>query len=556
MWLEEFDEIFKGFLPYYLLIVLPIFIIVSPVNPVASSSEFPAFRMQHYDLHGIAHGCRSAGINLEAKSLTGWSTPRHCVLTKLKDLTVDNFRNIKLKAGALLIMLPENISNLNVEEQHHLLLLENAMVVQEVSIPVYFAKYSSQLEIIISEVTDNLDTNDMSKSAAEALFNSIAANGYQIVVSSSSLGIKTDAKVASIHGHLPGHSTDGKIPTIAIVAHYDSFGAAPELSYGADSNGSGVIILLELVRLFSSLYTEKGRNTHGKYNIVFLLSGGGKINYQGSKKWLEDQLDSLDGSIIQEVSYVMCLDTLASNESIYMHVSKPPKEGSASSSFYKELKTTAAELYPSVTVEGVHKKINLADDILGWEHERFSIRRLPAFTLSSLKNHKDLRKSTIMDTKEGLDIDRLVINTKLIAEALARHIYGVTNGSVLGLSVDVNRKYIETWVNYLCSQPRSPQLLSDKDNALIAVLKDNFNKYLREVKVTNAVPDKRDPDFQFYQVTSGTVNVYSVKPAVFDLILTIAIVLYLGAIYLFIERFSILYSLACTLTVNRKIKSQ
>lgn len=56
MWLEEAEELFKGYLPYYLLIVLPLFIIVSPVNPVAGSHEFPAYRMQHYDLHGVPHG--------------------------------------------------------------------------------------------------------------------------------------------------------------------------------------------------------------------------------------------------------------------------------------------------------------------------------------------------------------------------------------------------------------------------------------------------------------------------------------------------------------------
>lgn len=56
-------------------------------------------------------------------------------------------------------------------------------------------------------------------------------------------------------------------------------------------------MLLELVRLFSNLYSDP--KTHGKYNIVFLLSGAGKFNYQGSKKWLEDQLDTLDGSLVQ-----------------------------------------------------------------------------------------------------------------------------------------------------------------------------------------------------------------------------------------------------------------
>ncbi|KAJ8925817.1 hypothetical protein NQ315_009667 [Exocentrus adspersus] len=551
MWLEEVDEIFKGYLPCYILIVLPIFIIISPGSPVSASTEFPVYRMQHYDLHGVAHGCRSAGINLEARSLSSWSSPRHCVVTKLKDLSIDSFRNIKLKAGALLIMLPENLTDLSAEDKQHFLLLENTMIAQEISIPVYFVRYSKKLDTIVDEISQGLDTNDMSKSAAEAMFNSIAANGYQIVVSSSNPSIKTDARVATIQGHLPGYSTEGKIPTIAIVAHYDSFGMAPDLSYGADSNGSGVVILLELVRLFSGLYSEA--KTHGKYNIVFLLTGGGKINYQGSKKWLEDQLDSLDGSIIQEASYVMCLDTLATNDSIYMHVSKPPKEGSPASYFYKELKAVSED-FPLVDVESIHKKINLAEDVLSWEHERYSIRRLPAFTLSALRSHRDFKRATISDTRENLDVNRVIRNTKVIAEALARHVYNVSGGYVFGKSWDVSKKSIESWVDYLTTQPRSPQLLSNKDNILVNTFKETFDKYLRDVKTSYAVPEKRDPDFQFYEVTKGTMNVYSVKPAVFDLVLTFAIILYLGAIYFLIDYFPLVYGFACSLTSSKKIK--
>lgn len=58
--------------------------------------------------------------------------------------------------------------------------------------------------------------------------------------------------------------------------------------------------------------------------------------------------------------------------------------------------------YPGVKFEMVHKKINLADDFLAWEHERFSIKRLPAFTISHFNSHKDPDRSTILDQRYGI----------------------------------------------------------------------------------------------------------------------------------------------------------
>ena len=130
----------------------------------------------------------------------------------------------------------------------------------------------------------------------------------------------------------------------------------------------------------------------------------------------------------------MCLDTLSAADSLYMHVSKPPKEGSPASLFFKELKT-AADQFSTVTVDGVHKKINLADDILAWEHERFSIRRLPAFTLSTLKSHREMSRGTILDTRKNLDVNKLVQNVKVIAEALSNFVYNVSQGEILGGSL-------------------------------------------------------------------------------------------------------------------------
>ena len=74
------------------------------------------------------------------------------------------------------------------------------------------------------------------------------------------------------------------------------------LSFGGDSNGSGVVALLEIARLFSKLYMSS--RSHAKYNLLFLLSGGGKFNYQGTKRWIEDQLDTA-GNIVSTYSIEM-----------------------------------------------------------------------------------------------------------------------------------------------------------------------------------------------------------------------------------------------------------
>ena len=76
-----------------------------------------------------------------------------------------------------------------------------------------------------------------------------------------------------------GNGLEDQLPTVAIVTHYDAYGVVPTLSHGVDSTGSGVVAMLELVRIFSKLF-EKSR-THPKYNMLFLLAGGGKFNYQG-----------------------------------------------------------------------------------------------------------------------------------------------------------------------------------------------------------------------------------------------------------------------------------
>lgn len=49
-------------------------------------------------------------------------------------------------------------------------------------------------------------------------------------------------------------------------------------------------------------------------------------------------LSPLESSLLQDnVAFVLCLDTLGNGDSLYLHVSKPPKEGTPQYTLLREL---------------------------------------------------------------------------------------------------------------------------------------------------------------------------------------------------------------------------
>lgn len=387
------------------------------------------------------------------------------------------------------------------------------------------------------------------------LLHTATANGFQMVTSGLQSKALSDWLITSVEGRLTGLGGED-LPTIVIVAHYDAFGVAPWLSLGADSNGSGVSVLLELARLFSRLYTYK--RTHAAYNLLFFASGGGKFNYQGTKRWLEDNLDHTDSSLLQDnVAFVLCLDSLGRGSSLHLHVSKPPREGTLQHAFLRELAAVAAHQFPEVRFSMVHKKINLADDVLAWEHERFAIRRLPAFTLSHLESHRDGQRSSILDVRSRVDSRTLTRNTRIVAEALTRVIYNLTEKGtppdmpVFTEQMQVQREQLDSVMDWLTSQPRAAQLL-DKDGTFLCTLGHFLSRYLKDVRQHHVKADKRDPEFVFYDQLKQVMNAYRVKPAIFDLLLALCIGAYLGVAYAAVQHFDLLYKWVQRLLVKAK----
>jgi len=480
-------------------------------------------------------------INMEARSIDCKSLTRRCAVAKLQDVTMPKYRDLMAQnAGALLVILPHDLEAMSPEERQHLEALEREIVAEQTTVPVYFALEGEYVNEIYEGVQGGVAGED-AVSAWEALVSSATANGFQLVVSGTAAEAMPDFEITNIQGHLSGYGIEEQLPTIVVTAHYDAMGMAPSLSYGADSNGSGVIILLELARLFSKLYTNS--RTHAKYNLVFLLTGGGKFNYQGSKRWIEDNFENAESSMLGEVAMVVCLDSLGAGHSLNMHVSKPPRPGTPGDHFYQHLQAVASAVAPDSEVGMVHKKINLADEMLAWEHERYSIKRMLAFTMSHLATHKAAGRHSILDRRSGVSASTIARNAAVLGEALARHVYNLSSHGTTRLFTDqltVSQPVVSAWLDYLTSAPRAAQLLRG-DGELVTTLEHTLARHLKDVSRTPIRADKRDPEFLFYSGSEYVMNAYNVKPAVFDLFLALCIAGYLAAAYFGAMNFHLIY---------------
>ncbi|XP_077385973.1 BOS complex subunit ncln-like isoform X3 [Festucalex cinctus] len=507
----------------------------------ASSYEFTAYRMQQYNLAKQNHGCRGAIVVAEARAVDEPVLTRRCVIMRVVDFTTKTYSEAQRQhAAAILILLPKNMSSILPEAMQSFMMSESQALMKESLMPVYVAPENEQLLYMYEEVKKAASARTSSV-FIRVLRSMVTATAFQILVTNNApIKAITDTTLVTLEGVLPGAGDD--LPTIVITAHYDSYGLAPWLSYGADSNGSGVIILLELARLFQKLYSSP--STRPRYHLMFSLTGGGKHNFLGTKRWIEENLDHAESSLLHEnVAFVLCLDTLANGDQLYMHVSRPPKSDTPMYVFIQHLDEVVSSRFPWMKTQLVHKKINLVESTVAWEHERYSLRRIPGFTLSHLEDPKSELRGSLLDTVSQVDLRKIKRNGIIIAEALARHMYNFSDKSLpqdvqlFKGRLDFHDSRISSLMSFLTSVPRATQLM-DKEPAhilLINSLEHEFKQYLQQVHRHTFRQDRRDPDITFFDQMNQPVVMYRVKPAAFDLFLGGCIMAYLGIVYYAIQ---------------------
>ncbi|KAM8960968.1 BOS complex subunit ncln-like [Pelodytes ibericus] len=536
-------------------IVLVLFLLPVPLTCV----EFTVYRMQQYSLQGQPYGSQSSLVQAESRTVEAEHLTRRCVMMRLSDFSMDRWKKIlSQSAGAVLILVPVSVPTILLAPEQSFMDRELDLLYNETLLPIYFTLEESEV-LTIYEETKAVSLSQRSSSALEVMVGMVMGSGFQMTTSEGQSKPLANSAIVTLEGHLAGRGDNEELPTVVIVAHYDSFGAAPWLAYGADSNGSGVAILMEMIRLFRILYSSP--RSQARYNLLFSLTGGGKFNYQGSKRWLEEHLDHSETSILHDnVAFVLCLDTLANGNALHLHVSKPPQEGTAQWEFLRELQSViSSPPFLGVNFSLIHKKINLGETLLAWEHEQFSLRRIPAFTVSHLNSHKHGLKRSILDTRSQIDTKKLKRNTEILCQALARFMYKETlkgnteKWNLFQGELVIQENQLTATIDWLVSQPRAAQLFG-KYHPLLSTMEHLFRYHLRDVKRHVFKADDRHPEFVFYDQLKQTMTSYRVKPAVFDLFVAVIIGIYLGVIHQAIQNFGRVYIGFVRLIVKLKKK--
>ncbi|XP_010931103.1 uncharacterized protein [Elaeis guineensis] len=518
-------------------VVALVLILVACVELGDAATAVDVYRLIQYDLAGVPYGSRFGGLNHHAGAFPfapGADFSRTVVMMPVRELNFTFLREYiinKQQLGGLLFLLPQKVSKKIVGEikskddglmRKILVELEQLLIHASIPYPVYFAFEDDKINALLADVR----RSDATGQPATA-----TTGGYKLVVSSPEPKKLSSPTITNIQGWLPGLKGDGdtnQLPTIAVVAPYDTFGAAPALSVGSDGNGSGVVALLEIARLFSRLYSNP--KTRGRYNLLFGLTSGGPYNYNGTLKWLR----SFDQRLRESIDYAICLNSIGSwNNELWIHVSKPP-ENAYIKQVHESLSDVAKE--QGVTIGIKHKKINISDPRVAWEHEQFSRLRITAVTLSELSAAPELLKNTggLYDTRDSVDEAAVYRSIRLIAESLARHIYGYQGRNIQifadNSSLAVNPSYVKSWLDLLSRTPRVGPFLS-KTDPIISALKKELSDHTVEVHLQHEMIDGM---FSFYDSTRATLYIYQVASVAFDLLLLLVLGSYLILLFSFL----------------------
>lgn len=294
---------------------------------------------------------------------------------------------------------------------------------------------------------------------------------------------------------------------------------------GLNTNGSGIAVFLELMRIFSKFY--ESYESVIKYDILFVLTSGGSLNYKGTEHFIS----TLDSAITENLHYVLCLDSIGNTDKdLNIHVSRLPKSNEETAQkIYKFFNSTAENM--EFNLNYIKKKVFLTNNIVPWEHEQFSKKKILSGTISGKKNPtvNNFNKTLLHDN--SIDISNLKQNTKFLAESLLSFLfdYDIKNFTIFKDDENlIDELNLKTFVKYLNKISRFPLNIQKGSS---------FNNYLFNFMSLYLTKTQRQTfeykDLKFFDSNSGNIKVYTVKSKLIDLYLLVLILIYLLLVFIY-----------------------
>jgi len=475
---------------------------------VLAATQVPVFRLFQFESQGLSAGSQVSNLNYVGVHHTkAAEVQRKFVVIRLLEASKEVIATlISHKPSGFLVLLPSN-HTLTTDQRATWKELEDFFGSQTFPFPIYFAWESAELLSLYSELQLHTEEDQ---------------NLLNFVVSTDEKPALRKLTLENIHGFVLEYAES--LPSIALVAHYDAFSVIPELTYGLNDNGSGIIALLELARIFHKLYSQNAPS----YNLLLLLTSAGTLNFEGARQWLNSE-DAEIAQIVGNIQFALSLDTIGSSGGLTVHVSRFQKEGEMEvTRFYTALNTTANLTNFPLTY--AKKKINVADSFVPWQHENFARRKVVGATLSSLEvpRTRILDHSDIFDTH--IDYEALERNIRFVAEVTAKCIYAAEEkpGLLLYEKQDlVKREKLEELGQKISNSTRYPAKLTP-GAGITDLLVANLQNYTGKSLKKKAFPLD---DTILYGSKPETLNIYRVKPPILEFYIFLGVLGYLAALW-------------------------
>lgn len=514
----------------FLMIIPAIILLLCETPSVESVHDFTFSRMQQYEISGVLSGAIGHAVNMESvvikagdasllKSSGGATNNkgvRRAGIVHWKELLRMSVENL-LESGAisaLLIILPSDWTRVAKEELDEFQQIEKQMLAtKNIRIPVLFSSETAQWSDFYANMQPILG-NSLAGSFDFA--NLLLSDHYYVSGATQTTKQNTADNIATnilVKLYTGAAQPSASKPIALIISHYDSFGIAPSLSKSLNSAVSSTSAALELLRSLQFIMMRD--KSLASYEIWFLFAGHGKFNYLGLKKFLEST-PGMEGAesdnFSDRLKLAICLEGLGTSEKINVHYSKPPRNNTKLGKFVNRFDTH------------IHRKINLADETLSWPHERFSLHKQQAVTLSNYEAPNAAERSSITDEKLSVGILRK--NIQFIGNQLLRELYNVD----VDMFPQVKESSVRAWIETLSSLERSTQGIVSRQNNFLTHLHQITSRYALS-SVEKYTLNEKDGDVVFYYPLEHRMALLRSKHIAFDMLLALIVAAYVGGIY-------------------------